>query len=381
MLWDTSEAFVDFGPSRYLKRRSCNQLELEETYADMRSQLRFLCPAAPGVYGMIDGTGRLAYVGMSRQLRGRLLTYFQQAANQRKESRIARRVKRIQWETTGHELLALLREHELIRRFLPEMNVRDRRKRTLVYVYQSTEDAPRFRVGGKLPKACRTYWGPVARSRQLVRGVEAFNRYFRLPDCDKNVPMRYRDESRLFEMELYPQCLRGELNCCVAPCSGAISHSQYSAELKRARAFLGGQDDAPLVKIEQAMQRAVAARRFEQAALLRDTQEKLTDLRSRLLPQPDVLPGNFVYPLRSRGRTRWLIVQDGAVVQITSVPCNAHIASQLKTQLRRYKENASPANEQRDAGELRILSAWFRRHPQELERVVDFPSAGSLLRA
>jgi hypothetical protein len=146
MLSTTAEVFAEFGPSKYLRRTPPRAIEISKDYALVRSQLRASCPVAPGVYGMIDCADRLVYVGMSRNLRERTQTYFQKSdAHQRKEARIARRARRLLWEPTGHELLALLREQELIRRFMPEMNVRGRRRRSLVFVYVSVEDAPRFR--------------------------------------------------------------------------------------------------------------------------------------------------------------------------------------------------------------------------------------------
>ena len=44
--------------------------------AASRKLVRENCPLAPGVYGMIDGDGRLIYVGKSKALRERLASYF-----------------------------------------------------------------------------------------------------------------------------------------------------------------------------------------------------------------------------------------------------------------------------------------------------------------
>src|SRR5690606_20930388 len=107
----------------------------------------------------------------------------------RKEQRIAARARQLVWEPAGHELLALLREQELIRRYGPEMNVRGRRRRRLVYVFLSVADAPRFSVAANLPKACRHHWGPVVRTGGLLRAVEFLNRHFRLPDCSTDINM------------------------------------------------------------------------------------------------------------------------------------------------------------------------------------------------
>ncbi len=89
-----------------------------------RRLLRRLCPARPGVYGMIDAGGRLIYVGKAKSLRNRLNSYLQTEPADPKAGRIIEHTERVVWETAPHELAALVRELELIRRWRPEFNVR-----------------------------------------------------------------------------------------------------------------------------------------------------------------------------------------------------------------------------------------------------------------
>ena len=44
--------------------------------SDLKRELMRACPRVPGVYGMLDRTGDLIYVGKSKSLRSRLLSYF-----------------------------------------------------------------------------------------------------------------------------------------------------------------------------------------------------------------------------------------------------------------------------------------------------------------
>ncbi len=381
MLPTPVDVFAGFGPSKYLRRTSPGQIELSTDFPEVRSQLRTDCPAVPGVYGMIDCVGRLVYVGMSRNLRKRTVTYFQAehsshgSENHRKEARVASRAQRLVWEPTGHELLAALREHELIRRFMPEMNIRGRRRRRLVYVFLSVEDAPRFQVGSQLPKSCRHHWGPVPRSSQLLRAVEALNRYFRLPDCKPEIRMRFADQTNLFDLDLYPRCLRGEMNRCLAPCAAAITCNEYVAQLNRARAFLNGRDNAPLAEIDEALRQAVSERRFEQAAHFRDLRTDLVDLREQLLPRSDLLPASFVYNIQRRNRLCWLVVHEATVMKVAPGPRDPQIAARWLARLENWRETVMPLIDERDGSELQILASWFRRHPLELERVMDFDSA------
>src|SRR6187402_3253052 len=72
------EEFRGFGRSEFWPFRSrLKSLAISEDFAEVRRSLRDCCPARSGVYGMVDSSGRLIYVGMSIALRKRLVTYFQ----------------------------------------------------------------------------------------------------------------------------------------------------------------------------------------------------------------------------------------------------------------------------------------------------------------
>jgi excinuclease ABC subunit C len=383
MLPTAVDVFTEFGPSKYLRHTSSGLLTLSADYREVRAQLRAQCPRIPGIYGMVDCAGRLVYVGKSRNLLKRTTTYFQKHAKSglqptRKEQRIATRARELVWEPTGHELLALLREQELIRRFVPEMNVRGRRRRRLVYVFLSVEDAPRFKAAANLPKSCQHHWGPVVRSGGLLRAVEFLNRHFRLPDCSPEIGMHFREQASLFQLDLYPQCLRGEMNRCLAPCAGAVSRADYAAQVRRARAFLDGRDEGPLDQLEREFKQAVEERRFELAAILHKTRTELAELRDRLLPRPDLLPASFVYTFARGKRMSWLAVHDGLVVKVGTTPRSERERETWHTRFSRWREMKVPVLDEREGSELSIIAAWFRHNTRELAQVLDFEIARAM---
>jgi excinuclease ABC subunit C len=392
MQYVVGDEFTTFGPSAFLPRRpTVASLEAISDRRAVRRALRASCPNAAGVYGMIDFAGRLVYVGKSAHLRKRLLTYFQGALPQEarlrrtrddesgKELRIARRAKRIVWEVAGHELLALLREHELIRRFAPDLNVRGRRRR-LAYVYLSNEDAPRFRIASQLPQACRHHWGPFSHNGHLIRSVELLNRQFKLPDCPSETIVRFSDDGQLFPIVDRPLCLRGEVDRCLAPCAGLAPRSDYFAQLARARAFLDGEDDTPLAELDAGIAGAIERRQFEHAARLHEIQSDLETLRDRLLPRPHEEPRSFVYPLARGRRNTWMLVHRGAVLAVRREPVGDSARRFWLNRLDAIPCAEATSVDDRDATESRIVHAWFRRHPTELERVLSYAAARDFCR-
>ena len=117
--------FDGFGPSSSASayRSPTSWLPLSASNAATRRSIREGCPAAAGVYGMVGVNRELIYVGESKSLRDRLLSYFTGTPASAKVRRTVQETKWLVWERTGHEFTALLRELELIRRWQPRFNV------------------------------------------------------------------------------------------------------------------------------------------------------------------------------------------------------------------------------------------------------------------
>mgnify|MGYP003851343595 FL=1 len=79
-------------------------------------------PATPGVYRFLDESGRIAYIGMSKNLSSRVRQHFNNASNPTRAQELRRKVHKITWEETGSELMALILEDVLIRRHHPPLN-------------------------------------------------------------------------------------------------------------------------------------------------------------------------------------------------------------------------------------------------------------------
>ncbi len=81
-------------------------------------------PKNPGVYFLRDAEGKTLYVGQSRNLRQRILSYKNAHPNHspRRTLRLIRLVRSIDWETCDSALAAILREDELLRTLKPQFN-------------------------------------------------------------------------------------------------------------------------------------------------------------------------------------------------------------------------------------------------------------------
>src|SRR5206468_5540199 len=94
----------------------------DELVAEMRTHVRATAKDRPGVYRWLSADGEVVYVGKSKKLRTRLLSYFR-CGSEEKGARIVREATRVEWEYTPSEFAALLEELRLIKRFRPRLNV------------------------------------------------------------------------------------------------------------------------------------------------------------------------------------------------------------------------------------------------------------------
>lgn len=77
-------------------------------------------PATVGVYYMHNTAGDIIYVGKSKNIRKRINQHFTNTSHKAKKMQIE--VQRISIETTGTELLALIKENEAIKKLKPKYN-------------------------------------------------------------------------------------------------------------------------------------------------------------------------------------------------------------------------------------------------------------------
>ncbi len=348
--------------------------------AASRQAIRQRCPASPGVYGIIDSDEHLIYVGMSKQLRQRLLSYFTGSDDGSKQHRIAELAQRLVWETAGHELTAQLRELELIRRWRPRFNALGRpRRQRLGYIYLTVTAAPQFRAGNLPARHCRHFWGPVPLGWRTRDAVERLNHVFRLRNCSQGVPMRFTDQLDLFDMDRRAACLRGDVGGCLAPCAGQCTYSQYTASIDAARALLDGRDLSILDRLQAEMIEAAAANSFERAAMLRDAMDELTYLVEQIEWLREVQQHYwFVYPVPGNtGRTVWKLIAGGDLAAVVREPVDEASRRRCRQMLDRVfhhrdRPDVEPVG---DLGQMRTIASWFRRYPDQMQRVLGIEQA------
>ncbi|MEO6778808.1 MAG: UvrB/UvrC motif-containing protein [Gemmatimonadaceae bacterium] len=347
----------------------------DQQLAEMRAHVRETARNDPGVYRMIADTGEIVYVGKSKQIRSRLMSYFRAVYPEDKGARILRQATRVEWDYEPSEFAALLRELRLIKQFRPRLNVAMKRDaRHYSFIRVSRGAAPRLNVvRGAGADDASIYYGPFVGAQRVTEAVRELNDVLGLRDCRADMPIFYADQKELFHATRTPGCIRYEIGKCIGPCVAACTAAEYDHQLRLARAFLDGSSDGPVDTLRQQMEAASAAMEFERAVIYRDKLSRLEALRvqfDRLRFAVETL--SFVYNVTGcDGRDRSYVIRRGVVRAELETPRNRRDRTAMRRLVddifgdKAAQGSAVPTHE---IDELLLLSSWFRKYPGEMER-------------
>ena len=355
----------------------------------MRTDVRERCEDRPGVYRMISPDGEIVYVGKSKRVRSRLLSYFRAAFPEDKGARILREAERIEWDYTPSEFAALLEELRLIKRWRPRFNVAMKRDaRHFAFIKLTRGAAPKLLVvrGAGLDDGA-AYYGPFHGAMQVQEAVRELNDALGLRDCALDRAMLFSDQQELFQIApRTPGCIRYEVRKCLGPCVAGCSADEYMERVRLARAFLDGADEGPIELLREQMEGASERLEFERAASLRDKLKRLESLREQFIRfRFAVETLSFVYSVPGHGgEDRAYVIRRGRVraeLDVGRDPLALARLTEAAEDVFGRTEQVGAQIPTHEIDELLLLSSWFRRFPDELTRTVAPAELGRLARA
>jgi excinuclease ABC subunit C len=221
-------------------------------------------PTQPGVYLFRDDDGRVLYVGKARNLRARLSNYFGAPSGlMARTQALVVAARRIEWVVVTGEVQALLLEYSLIQEHKPRYNVRYRDDKSYPYLAVTLKDRwPKATVMRGARRRGIKYYGPFAHAYAIRETVDLLTRVY---------PMRTCSESLFNECHrLNRPCLYYHIGRCPAPCVGNVTEEEYRQNVDAFCAYLDGDVDLTLERLEREMSEAAGRLEFEHAARRRD---------------------------------------------------------------------------------------------------------------
>lgn len=239
----------------------------------------------------------ILYIGRATSLRNRVRSYFTGRLLDARGPWIAKMLAEatsIDFRKTDSVLEAILLEVDLIKKFQPPYNAREKDDKSFNCIAITDEDFPRVALvrqhdiaSGKLKTLnlqLKTVFGPFPHGLKLKEAMKIIRRIF--PWRDSCTPCARAEEAqnerrrsqkvelqiprdsayRLQVSAVCKPCFNRQIGLCPGVCTGEISASEYRAHIRRLEFFLSGKKVKILRELEREMKRAAKSEQFEKAA-------------------------------------------------------------------------------------------------------------------
>jgi excinuclease ABC subunit C len=248
-----------------------------EFFLRAAEKVRTKFPDTPGVYLFQDQQGRVIYIGKAKNLRSRAGHYFlKAAADDDRTGPLTQEAYDIDFMEAESEVDALLLESRLVKDIQPRFNRDLRDDKSFPYLQITThEDFPRIEITREPRSTGVKLYGPFANVGDLRGALQVLQRVFQFRTCSLDI--EESDE----RWRWFRPCLLASIRQCTAPCNLRISREEYRRDIARLKKFLDGGSKALLKEMQAEMQEAADAKRFEQAARLRDEIHMLESIADR----------------------------------------------------------------------------------------------------
>jgi len=224
-------------------------------------------PANPGVYFFRKGT-EILYIGKATSLRDRVRSYFAPDLIQTRGPSILDMVTiatTVTYEETDTVLEALILEANLIKKFQPKYNVKEKDNKSFAYVIITDEEFPRVgtirgrnlsiqKQMNQIPVKIKSTFGPFPSFTQLITGLQILRKIFPFRDLKSINPTHDRFYRQL---QLSPEHTTTE------------ARAAYAETIKYITQFLKGNKKGIINDMKKRMDQHAKVLEFEEAEILK----------------------------------------------------------------------------------------------------------------
>ena len=222
-------------------------------------------PLEPGVYKFMKG-GKVLYVGKATSLRDRVRSYFNTNITETRGPLISKMLSQfddIKFIKTDSVLEAIILEANLIKKYLPEANTKEKDNKSFNYVVITHENFPRVLVirGRELENNFQNLilekFGPFPNGTQLKEALKIVRKMF-----------PFRDKC---ELSAKRGCFNYQIGLCPGVCVGAVSQEEYAKTIKNIVLFFESNKKKLIKNLEKQMKEFAKSREFERAQKIKKT--------------------------------------------------------------------------------------------------------------
>ncbi len=228
-------------------------------------------PDTPGVY-LFKRAGKILYIGKATSLRDRVKSYMSKTVFDTRSPLITKMLDNfdnIEYIKTDSVLEALVLEANLIKKYQPEANIKEKDNKSFNFVVITKEDYPRVLIvrGRELLASRKSTWtsdvqvaytfGPFPNGSQLREAMKIIRKMF--PYRDKCQPNSGRP------------CFNKQIGLCPGVCTGEVTKEEYQKQIQNIILFFEGNKKKLLKNIEEQMKSFAESHEFEKANIAKHT--------------------------------------------------------------------------------------------------------------
>ena len=242
--------------------------------SNLELQLKTL-PSEPGVYRYYDKNGQLLYVGKAKNLKKRVLSYFNKNQNGYRTRIMVSKIVRLETTVVNSEYDALLLENNLIKEHQPFYNVMLKDDKTYPWICIKNENFPRVFLTRTIIKDGSEYYGPYAKVRPAKILLETIKNLYKIRSCSLDLAPQKIEDGK------YKVCLEYHIKNCKGPCEGLESLESYDEKIDAIRGIIKGDFRKARKYLEDEMFRFAANLEFEAAQNVKERLDILEDYQAR----------------------------------------------------------------------------------------------------
>lgn len=237
-------------------------------------QLKTL-PSEPGVYRYYDKNDQLLYVGKAKNLKKRVLSYFNKNLSGYRTRIMVGKINRLETTIVNSEYDALLLENNLIKEHQPFYNVMLKDDKTYPWICIKNEDFPTIFLTRTKIKDGSEYYGPYAKVRPAKILLDTIKHIYKLRTCNLNLAPAKIEEGK------YKVCLEYHIKNCEGPCEGLESKEDYDEKIDAIRGIIKGDFRKAKEYLVNQMMKYATNLQFESAQIVKERLDALEDYQAK----------------------------------------------------------------------------------------------------
>jgi excinuclease ABC subunit C len=232
-------------------------------------------PDSPGVYQYFDKDEKLLYVGKAKNLKKRVMSYFNKVHENGRTRVMVRKIVAVKHIVVLTESEALLLENNLIKKLQPRYNVLLKDDKTYPWICIKREPFSRIFPTRNVVKDGSEYFGPYTSFRTVHTLLDLIKELYPLRTCNYDLTPTNVQSGK------YKVCLEYHIGNCKGPCEGHEPLENYQHHVNAIREILKGNFKESLKDFKKLMTELAMDMRFEEAQRIKEKIEVLENYQSR----------------------------------------------------------------------------------------------------